>query len=146
MRILTKHTHRKYEMIDYYRVISYSFVTVICIVVKRKQNTYSMTTPIAITTGIIGTTIGMVGLLPGLMAFDAGDKTTTSMTLTGISTLSIVPLSIISTTMTIRRQDLKYQYLYGLPIVGICIGFIMERQNVPERSSPVVPPISHIVS
>ena len=106
-----------------------------------------MTTYIAITTGTIGVAIGMVGLLPGVMAFDAVDATTTSMKLLGVSTLSIIPVSIVATTMTILTQDLKYQCLYGFPILGIGSAFVLESQKVQEVSSGgTAPPFLEVPS
>ena len=85
-----------------------------------------MTTVLAITTGTAGVAIGMVLLMPGLMAFDAGDKTSASMILLGVSSLSIVPIAVVATTLTIVTQNPMFQGLYLLPVAGIGSAFAIE--------------------
>ena len=103
---------------------------------------------IAITTGVLGLAGGVVLLMPSIMAFDAGADTKPSMILLGCSGMSVIPVSIIATVMTISTGDLKYQYLYAVPILGIGTSFVLdgifnkaESQQPPPTGPPLAFPI-----
>ena len=64
--------------------------------------------PIAITNGILGLSAGVILLLPSMMSFS-------------FFGLSVIPVSIIATTLTISTGDLGYHFLYTVPILGMVI-------------------------
>jgi hypothetical protein len=88
-----------------------------------------MTTKLALTTGSLGMGIGYAGLMAGVMAFDAGQDTKPSMALLGVSSLSIIPITIIATSMTIITQNPLYQTLYIVPIAGIATAFAIDSKS-----------------
>ena len=88
-----------------------------------------MTTKLALTTGSLGVGIGYAGLMAGAMAFDAGHDTKPSMALLGVSTLSILPITVMATSMTIITQDPLYQTLYLVPILGIATAFALDSKS-----------------
>lgn len=99
---------------------------------------------IAITNGILGLSAGVILLLPSIMSFDAGSKTKPSMVLLGCSGLSVIPVSIIATTLTISTGDLGYQFLYTVPILGIGTSIVWdgtftnsELASVTTRNKPI---------
>ncbi len=85
-------------------------------------------TCIAIRNGILGGVVGVALSMPSVMAFDAAPHVAPSMVLIGCSGLSVIPITIIATTLTISTGDLKYQSLYALPACGIMIGVLWDRK------------------
>jgi hypothetical protein len=88
-----------------------------------------MTTKLALTTGSLGMGIGYAGLMAGVMAFDAGSNTKPSMALLGVSTLSILPITIVATSLTIITQNPFYQTLYLVPVAGIATAFAIDSKS-----------------
>ena len=80
------------------------------------------TTSIAICTGLLGTAAGIVLMLPSAMSFDAAPNVKPSMALLGYSGMSVIPVTVVATALTVLTGDLKYQHLYVLPVCGIAIG------------------------
>lgn len=74
---------------------------------------------IATTNAMIGLPIGYVLLMPSIMAFDAAPNIKPSMVLLGCSGLSVIPVTIVASGLTIVTGDLVYQTLYAIPIIGI---------------------------
>lgn len=81
---------------------------------------------IAIGNGLIGMSIGAVLLMPSLMSFDAAPNVKPSMALIGCSGLSVIPCSIIATTMSLITDDLGHQSMYAIPTYGLCVGFLTD--------------------
>jgi hypothetical protein len=58
--------------------------------------------------------------------------------LLGCSGLSFIPISILATVLTISTGDLKYQYLYTVPIFGLGTAFVADgiiNKHEPPTSS-----------
>ena len=81
---------------------------------------------IAITNGVIGMSIGAILLMPSLMSFDAVPNVKPSMILLGCSGLSVMPFSILATTMSLLTDDLGHQSIYMIPTLGLGIGAITD--------------------
>jgi hypothetical protein len=97
------------------------------------------TTSIAIGTGLLGTAVGVILLMPSCMCFDAAPNVNPSMKLLGYSGMATIPITIAATTLTILTGDLEYQSLYVLPVCGIVIGAIWDRKfNPPIVESPPI--------
>lgn len=79
---------------------------------------------IAITNGLIGISTGVIMLMPSMMAFDA-PNVKPSMVLLGCSGLSVIPITITATTVTMLTGDLGYQLLYTIPAAGIGTSFVL---------------------
>ena len=88
-----------------------------------------MTTKLAFTTGSLGVGIGYAGLMAGAMAFDAGHDTKPSMALLGVSTLSILPITVMATSLTIITQNPLYQTLYLVPVAGIATALVLDSKS-----------------
>ena len=83
-------------------------------------------TSIAIGTGLLGTVAGIVLLMPSAMSFDAAPNVKPSMALLGYSGMSVIPVTVVATSLTILTGDLKYQSLYALPAGGIVTAIIWD--------------------
>jgi len=81
---------------------------------------------IAITNGAIGMSIGAILLMPSLMSFDAAPNVKPSMILLGCSGLSVIPFSVLATTMSLLTDDLGHQSMYAIPAVGLGLGFLSD--------------------
>jgi len=81
---------------------------------------------IAITNGIIGISIGYILLMPSMMSFDEAPNLKPSMALLGCSGLSVIPVTIIASGLTIITGDLIHQMLYTIPIVGIGTALVLD--------------------
>lgn len=80
---------------------------------------------IAITNGLIGLSVGAILITPSAMAFDS-PILKPSMILLGCSGLSVAPISVLATTMSIVTGDLIHQSIYLLPAFGIAAGFLTD--------------------
>jgi hypothetical protein len=83
-------------------------------------------TSIAIGTGLLGTVAGIILMMPSVMSFDAGPNVKPSMALLGYSGMSVIPVTVVATALTVLTGDLKYQQLYVLPACGIAIGVVWD--------------------
>ncbi len=101
---------------------------------------------IAIANGVLGVSAGVILLLPSMMSFDAGTNTKPSMILLGCSGLSVIPVSIIATTMTISTGDLGYQFLYSVPILGIGTSIVLDGINTNSELASITNVNKPIVS
>lgn len=92
---------------------------------------------VVLSVGAIGMTCGFVAMIPGIMAFDAGENTKPSMRLLGVSSLSIIPITVISTTLTIVTLNPAFMALHALPIAGMGVAFVADQYyDKRETSSP----------
>jgi hypothetical protein len=93
---------------------------------------------IAITNGLIGLSVGTVLIMPSAMAF-AAPNPKPSMILLGCSGLSVAPISVLATTMSVVTGDLIHQSIYLLPACGIAAGIIADGFNTrKEVSTPLI--------
>lgn len=83
-------------------------------------------TIIAIIFLFIGILFGLVLVMPSLMAFDSPNPLL-SVKFAGYSGGSVIPVSIVATTVTILTQNLKYLLLNLLPIGGIATGYLIDK-------------------
>lgn len=81
---------------------------------------------IAINNGLIGLSLGFISAVPAVMSFASYPNTKPSMFLIGVSGLSVIPVTVIATTMSLITDDLGYQSLYMLPVIGLGIGVITD--------------------
>lgn len=100
---------------------------------------------ITISNGIIGVSAGLILMMPSLMAFDAAPNVKPSMVLLGCSGMSVIPITIVATTMSLITNDLGYQSLYMIPTCGMGIGAItdgiinlLEDMKNPQTEPPLV--------
>ncbi len=92
---------------------------------------------VALSVGAIGMICGVATMIPGIMAFDAGDKATPSMKLLGVSSLSIIPITVVATTLTIVTLNPAFMTLHALPITGMGVAFVANQYyDKRETSSP----------
>jgi hypothetical protein len=103
-----------------------------------------VSTSIAIGTGLLGTAVGVVLFLPSAMSFDAGLNVKPSMALLGYSGMSVIPVTVVATALTILTGDLGFQSLYVLPAGGIVTAIIWDGIiSKPEMSTiNALPPVT----
>lgn len=82
---------------------------------------------IAIGNGIVSLAVGALLFGPSAMSLAAGTNTKPSMILLGCSGLSIIPCAIIATNLSLITDDLGYQAINAIPILGMGIGIISEQ-------------------
>lgn len=80
---------------------------------------------IAIGNGIASLALGAILLGPSVMSFAAGSSTKPSMMLLGCSGLSVIPFAIVATALSLITDDLGYQSINYIPIVGMSVGCII---------------------
>ncbi len=78
----------------------------------------SLITITAIGTGILGSAVGVVLLMPSVMAWDSGNPTL-DMKILSYAGLSTIPVSILTTIITTVTQNKLGFCLYLIPILGI---------------------------
>lgn len=83
-----------------------------------------MLTAISIGTGILGGLAGVVLLMPSVMAWDSGNPPW-DLKLLGYSGLSVLPITVLTTILTIITQNKLFFSLYLIPISGIAFPFII---------------------
>jgi len=101
---------------------------------------------IAITNGLIGIYAGTFVLIPSAIMANS-HYVKPGMILIGLSGLSIIPVTVVATTMSLVTDDLGYQSLYMIPTVGIGIGIITDGVinsfenlvNPPVVEQPIMP-------
>jgi len=80
---------------------------------------------IAIGNGIASLALGAILFGPSVMSFAAGTSAKPSMILLGCSGLSVIPFAIIATNLSLFTDDLGYQAINAIPIVGMGVGCIL---------------------
>lgn len=78
----------------------------------------SLITITAIGTGILGSAVGVVLLMPSVMAWDSGNPTL-DMKILSYAGLSTIPVSILTTIITTVTQNKLGFCLYLIPVLGI---------------------------
>lgn len=75
---------------------------------------------------LVNILIGTALLIAGLMAFDSGDTTSLDMKILGYSTLSIIPVSIVTTILSLLFSC-EFLLLHFTPYIGISFAVFVSK-------------------
>ena len=89
---------------------------------------------------LVGIPVGVILSIPSVMSFDAGEKTKTSMKLLGYSGLSVIPIVIVSSIVSIATKKCYPLASNLIPIVGIATAFAISACEKNDESHTAYPP------